>query len=237
MPPVCEDKKNFSFWTIFIFVASVLSLFNQIFIVLIKSDPELISLLVYLDDTLCLFFIADFLYKFTTAKSKLNYMKWGWIDLLSSIPAVGWFRWGRLTRIFRILRVLRAFKSFHEIVDTLFKNRIKGTFYSVIIFAIFLVLFSSIIMLMAEEHVDSTIKTAEDAIWWSIVTVTTVGYGDKVPITTVGRIVATAVMFTGIGLFGVLTAYVSSFMLEHEDLDIREVKKELREIKKLLQEK
>jgi voltage-gated potassium channel len=235
MKDSCDDKKNFSFWTLFIFATSIVSLFNQVFIVLIDSDPELKHLLIYLDDTLCIFFLSDFIYKFTTAKNKLKYMRWGWIDLLSSIPAIGWFRWGRLTRIFRIIRVLRAFKNFHELFHALFKNRIKGTFYSVALFAIFLILFAAIIVLMAEEHVDSNIKTAEDAIWWSVVTVTTVGYGDRYPVTTVGRIIGAALMFTGAGLFSVLTAYIAAFFVEHEDHGLKQIKSELREIKELLQ--
>lgn len=78
----------------------------------------------------------------------------------------------------------------------------------------FLMLFSSIVILNLENHADSNIRTASDAIWWSFVTITTVGYGDFYPVTRLGRFVAAILMITGIGLFGTFTAYVASFFLQ-----------------------
>ncbi|WP_338327313.1 potassium channel family protein [Porphyromonas gingivalis] len=59
----------------------------------------------------------------------------------------------------------------------------------------------------------SNITTAEDAIWWSYVTITTVGYGDKYPVTTEGRIIAMFLMTAGVGLFGTFTAYIASLFV------------------------
>ena len=64
----------------------------------------------------------------------------------------------------------------------------------------------------------TSIHSYWDGLWWAIVTVTTVGYGDRFPVTTVGRVVAVVLMLVGIGLIGVLTATVASFFLrEHAD--------------------
>jgi voltage-gated potassium channel len=60
----------------------------------------------------------------------------------------------------------------------------------------------------------SNIHNFGDALWWAVVTVTTVGYGDKFPVTAGGRGVATVLMFVGIGLIGVLTATVASYFVE-----------------------
>lgn len=230
-----KEKRETSIWTIFILLASIISLFNQIFIVLIKSDPELKTLLIYLDDAFCLFFIIDFAYRFYTAENKIDYMRWGWIDLVSSIPVLGWSSFSRAVRILRIFRVLRAFKNFHVIMHLVFRDRVKGTFYSIISFALFLIFASSIVILMAEEHVHSTIKTAEDAIWWTLSTISTVGYGDKVPVTTLGRIIGALVMLSGVAVSACLTAYVTYFFVEHEeDSDLREIKRDLAEIKEIL---
>jgi voltage-gated potassium channel len=76
-----------------------------------------------------------------------------------------------------------------------------------------LVIFSALAILQVETDPNSNIKTAEDAIWWSYVTVTTVGYGDKFPVTTEGRIIASVLMTAGVGLFGTFTAFVSSWFL------------------------
>ncbi len=62
----------------------------------------------------------------------------------------------------------------------------------------------------------STIHNYGDALWWAIVTVTTVGYGDKYPVTAGGRGVAVVLMLVGIGLIGVLTATVASYFVEEK---------------------
>ena len=81
------------------------------------------------------------------------------------------------------------------------------------ILIILLVIFSSIAILQVEDDPTSNIKTAEDAIWWAYVTITTVGYGDKYPITTEGRLIAGILMTAGVGLFGTFTAYVASWFV------------------------
>jgi voltage-gated potassium channel len=79
--------------------------------------------------------------------------------------------------------------------------------------SITLVIFSSIAILNVETKPESNIKGAEDALWWAVVTITTVGYGDKYPITTEGRIIGALLMTAGVGLFGAFTGYVASWFL------------------------
>jgi voltage-gated potassium channel len=137
----------------------------------------------------------------------------GWIDLISSIPNVDILRAGRALRVIKIIRILRAFRSTKHIVTHIFKTRAQSAFTSVILLAVLLVIFSSISILQFETEPTSNIKTAEDAIWWSYVTITTVGYGDKFPVTTEGRIIGILLMTAGVGLFGTFTGYVSSWFL------------------------
>ena len=61
---------------------------------------------------------------------------------------------------------------------------------------------------------DRNIKTPSDALWWSVVTITTVGYGDRYPVTDGGRIVASVLMIAGVGLFGTFTGFVASMFVE-----------------------
>ena len=140
-------------------------------------------------------------------------MRWGWIDLLSSVPAIEFLRAGRAVRLIRLLRILRAFRSTKHLIHHIFRNRAQGAFTTVSIIAILLVIFSSIAILQVEDDPNSNIKTAEDAIWWAYVTITTVGYGDKYPITTEGRLIAGILMTAGVGLFGTFTAYVASWFV------------------------
>jgi voltage-gated potassium channel len=82
-----------------------------------------------------------------------------------------------------------------------------------------------LVMLFESNAPGSNIHSYKDALWWAVVTVTTVGYGDRYPVTDGGRLVATVLMFVGIGLIGVLTATVASFfMQEHTDAGKEQLK-------------
>jgi voltage-gated potassium channel len=170
-------------------------------------------LLNYIDNTICAFFFFEFAIRLYKAESKLKFMRWGWIDLLSSIPMVGFLRAGRLLRLIRLLRVIRAFRSTSNLVNHIFSNKAQGAFTSISVIAILLVIFSAIGILQVENDPNSNIKTAEDAIWWAYVTITTVGYGDKYPVTTEGRIIAAFLMTAGVGLFGTFTAFIASWFV------------------------
>jgi voltage-gated potassium channel len=83
-----------------------------------------------------------------------------------------------------------------------------------------------LVLLFEEKAKGSNIHSYPDALWWAIVTVTTVGYGDRFPVSAGGRSVAVILMLVGIGLIGVLTATVASvFIKEHTDANKEEFKK------------
>jgi voltage-gated potassium channel len=200
----------------------------------IFSLPSETSILLNrIDNIVCLFFIGDFILNVITAKSKLGYLKWGWIDLVSSIPNIQILRWGRFVRVIRILRILRGVRSTRLIIKFLFANRAKGTFASVAMISFVLIVFSSIAILNCETSPDSNIKTASDALWWSFVTITTVGYGDFYPVTFLGRFIASILIAAGVGLFGTFTAYVASFFIQQEEQEVGIVE-ELKAIRKQL---
>lgn len=180
---------------------------------------EISNLLNYIDNAICLFFFFEFCYRFYHAENKLAFMKWGWIDLLSSIPMIDYLRAGRLLRLIRLLRIIRAFKSTKHLVTHIFANKAQGAFTSISVIAILLVIFSAIGILQVENAPNSNIKTAEDAIWWAYVTITTVGYGDRFPVTTEGRVIAAILMTAGVGLFGTFTAFVASWFVTDNNLN------------------
>lgn len=182
-----------------------------------KLPPETSTLLQYFDNAICVVFFVEFCVRLYQAEDKLRFMRWGWIDLISSVPMLDFLRAGRLLRLIRLLRVVRAFRSIHSLFDYVFRNRAKGALTSASITAILLVIFSAIAILQVEKDPNSNIKTAEDALWWAYVTITTVGYGDKFPVTTEGRIIAAMLMTAGVGLFGTFTAYVASWFVAAEN--------------------
>lgn len=90
-----------------------------------------------------------------------------------------------------------------------------------------LVLTAALAVLEAErEHPDALITTFPDAVWWALTTISSVGYGDLVPVTGVGRIVASGLMVAGIGVLGVVTATLASYLVEqvsvHDEREQRE---------------
>ena len=171
----------------------------------------------YTDHVICILFFIDFVLSLLKAPNRFEYFyTWGWLDLISSLPTVGFLRVGRAARIFRILRVLRGVRSTKILADFILRKRAEGTFIAVGIITILFVMIASIGILHFETTPESNIKSVEDALWWSVTTVTTVGYGDRFPVTTEGRILAAALMTAGVGLFGTFSGFVASWFLKAE---------------------
>ena len=179
-----------------------------------KLPKEISDALQTLDTLVCLLLLTDFGMRFYKAESKLAFLKWGWIDLIASIPNFPFLRVGRLIRILRVIRLLRAIRATQKITSLLLKNKVHTGVASVVVSAFLLVMFCSIGILICEQQdPNANIKTAGDAFWWSVATITTVGYGDVYPVTPEGRVLAMVLMVSGIGLFGILSGLAASFFV------------------------
>jgi voltage-gated potassium channel len=198
------------FLSLYVIIALIVDTFFSL-------SKEVSTLLHEIDTIICFIFFIDFLHRLLTAKNKLAYMRWGWIDLVSSIP-MNFFLAGRLFRIFQLIRVLRAIRSLEYLSHYFLKNKIKSAFTSAAILAFLTIILSAIGILQVEKDAPgANIKNAEDALWWSYVTITTVGYGDRFPVTSEGRLIAAVSMTVGVGLFGTFTAYVASWFVEKKE--------------------
>ena len=179
-----------------------------------KLPKEVSDILQVLDNLVCVLLLADFGIRFYKAESKPVFLKWGWIDLVASIPNVPILRVGRFVRILRVIRLLRAIRATQKISSILLKNKFQTGVTSVVLSSFLLVMFCSIGILICEQQdPNANIKTAGDAFWWSVSTITTVGYGDVYPVTAEGRILAMVLMISGIGLFGILSGLAASFFV------------------------
>jgi voltage-gated potassium channel len=172
-----------------------------------------------LDGTMTVIFLSDFAYRLFSAESKRGYFirDRGWLDLIGSLPLL------RAFRIFRILRVSRLVRElgFGALARWLIRERAQSAL-SVVGFLVILVLeISSILMLPLEARSpDANITTGGDALWWGIVTVTTVGYGDQYPVTPGGRTVGVFVLITGVGLFGTFTGFLANAFLAPRKVEV-----------------
>ena len=100
-----------------------------------------------------------------------------------------------------------------------------------------MILFASILILQIESKVQNgNIETGEDALWWTLVTISTVGYGDLYPVTSYGRFLASLVIIFGVALFGMITSCITARFLHRRDSrqDIDEMREELASIKATL---
>jgi voltage-gated potassium channel len=210
----------------------------------IGADREVKRVLYYADLVLCALFFIDFLHCFTSAENKGKYMlTWGWLDLVSSIPAVGPLRWGRAARLVRILRVLRGIRSARILMRFIIERRRQSAALAALLATILVVGVSSVLILELERVAGdkANLHTAEDAIWWAIVTMTTVGYGDHYPVTAGGRIVAALVIFAGVGLIGIWAGIATSWFLESseekQDDTIDELRQEVRALREAIEKR
>jgi voltage-gated potassium channel len=171
------------------------------------------------DTTVCVLFFIDFVYQFARAPDRwLYFRRWGWLDLLSSVPMIEAFRVGRLARIVRILRVLRGLRSTKLLASFVLERRAQSAFLAASLVSLLLIVFGSMAVLQFEaDQVGANIKTAEDALWWAVTTITTVGYGDRFPVSSEGRVVAALLMFAGVGLFATLSGFIASWFLQPGD--------------------
>ena len=127
---------------------------------------------------------------------------------------------------------MNRIKNFINLIERVFNSRRLRTILGVLIICI---ISFGYVFYLAEPQ----IKTIEDGIWWALVTITTVGYGDITPLTTLGRLVAGTLMFVGLGLIATVTAIVSAkfianYVDHHTNDDVLEKLEELEdEIEKI----
>lgn len=226
-------------YLLFMLALSLFALFILGVDALFKLDPRTHAIIEYLDLGVCSLFFADFLISFQRAESKAGYfLKWGWLDLLSSIPMVDALRWGRLARVLRIIRVLRGLRSAKVLVDLLLARRAQSGALGAALLSLLLAVFASIAILQLETAPESNIRSAEDALWWTVTTLTTVGYGDLYPVTSEGRLLAGLVMVAGVGLFGAFSGLVASWLLRpaerQQDTELTELRDEVRALREEL---
>jgi voltage-gated potassium channel len=206
-----------------ILILSIVVLAALLIDVVFPLPPEVSRLVQWLDHLACAVFFTDFCVRFNKAPHKLQFMKWGWLDLVASIPNVEALRFARLVRIIRVIRMLRAVRVSYRMLTLIVRDRPGGAFSSVMLTVFLLVTFASLGTLMVEHGPDSNIQTAEDAIWWSMTTITTVGYGDHFPTTVQGRLLAMGLMLCGVGLFGTLSGLVASWFLGPKKSSVEEL--------------
>jgi voltage-gated potassium channel len=209
--------------------------------------PELIHMSASLKETF--FFLDWFIWAIfgleLTVKTYLSpdrprYLRQHWFDVL--IVVLPFLRPLRLVRSARLLRVGRGARLLSFSTRLVHSSRVllkpEGLRYALLAGAL-LFFACAVLALLFEKDAGGNIDSLGDAVWWGAATISTVGYGDRFPVTVEGRAIAVFLMLLGISLFSLITASVAAIFVrpgqEREQVSLEDVLKRLDDLERLIE--
>lgn len=202
----------------------------SVLIVVLESlhsiPPQFALVLEITEYVLTAFFTFEYLVRIYCSPRPKEYIFsfFGMVDLLATLPVYLEFffpgsRYFLVIRAFRLIRIFRVFKLFSFLAEgNLLLHSLKQSFNKILVFFFFVVIMVTAIgtiMYMVEGNVpDSAFNNIPNSIYWAIVTMTTVGYGDITPVTPFGRFLSAIVMLLGYTIIAVPTGIVSASMID-----------------------
>lgn len=226
---IIENSKLKKSYELAMACLSVIIVIIIIFEYINTLSPKEIKIFDTVDNIITTVFAVDYFTRLILSKNKKEFFKHNIIDLIAIVPFNSIFqvarilkitRLARLTKIFKVFRLLRVFvllEKFKKNLDDFFKT---NNFHYAVWITFTTVIIGAVGMYLAEG------RSFTDSLWWSFVTVTTVGYGDISPSTTAGRIIAAILMLVGIGFLGILTGTISTFFIKQKKEDLPSLKNE-----------
>jgi voltage-gated potassium channel len=199
-------------YELFLVLLSLLSIVNAILIIVPFLSGAGREVVMVMETLLTPFFLIDFALRLARSRPRSAYLvhAFGWADLLAIVPML------RVFRLFRVVVVVRHLQARGpaRIAEDLLVSRASATFYTTIFLVIVVLELSGMLILDAEGGIaGANIKTPSDALWWGYVTITTVGYGDRFPVTLSGRIIGIFLLTAGVALFSVFTGFIANAFL------------------------
>lgn len=230
-------------YELFLVLLSLLSIVNAVLIVVPFLSGAGREVVIVMETLLTPFFLVDFLVRLARSRPRATYLvrEFGWADLLAIVPLL------RVFRLFRVVIVVRRLQARGpaQIAEDLSVTRAAATFFMTIFLVIVVLEVSGMLILDAESGIEgANIRTPSDALWWGYVTITTVGYGDRFPVTLSGRIIGIFLLTAGVALFSVFTGFIANAFLTPRRRPLRRLRRdprggplaELDEIRRLLVE-
>ena len=183
------------------------------------SVKEVTSGFFYLDVGFSVLFAMEYLIKLWVAPRRMYFVRHNIIDLLAILPILRIFRIGRAVRLLRLLRLLRLMR-----IGVIMQQRISGLSEDlqrrtaentiIVVYLLFSLVFGTVGIMVFEKGHNDGFQTLGDGLWWCVVTITTVGYGDISPKTAGGKVVAVIIMFIGLSFYALLTGLLSTIIIE-----------------------
>ena len=228
-----------SIYEIFILILTIVSLVGLVFVFFVPISPSFYKILLVFDYLVSFIFLYDFIRSLRIEPDKKRYLSWGWLELLGGIPGIPVLHFARIARIARGIFRLRRVRL-RDVEEQYGDERAQSVLLTTFLVVILVIFISSLLIFQIESRdPNGNIKSGEDAIWWALVTMSTVGLGDLYPVTEGGRLIASFVIIVGVATFGVVTSYISSRFLSRRDFEkeFGALRADIAEIKELLQQK
>jgi voltage-gated potassium channel len=175
-------------------------------------------------------FAIEFTSRFAASYDRPAYLRGHWIDVVALVPVA---REIRVLRLLRLLRLVRAFAGIYRALGHVGRMAQHRGLAWIFVAWLAVMVICSLALYTAEKGVNGAVNSPLDALWWGIVTLTTVGYGDVVPKTTEGKVIASVLMLLGIGLFSAITATLTSFLVQGGGHPASEIPERLRVLDEL----
>jgi voltage-gated potassium channel len=195
------------FWPMIVASLLFLVVYSWLVIADLRGAPRGLALTVMV--IAWIMFVIDYVVRFATADARARWFRTHLFDLVCVILP--------MFRALRLLRAITELPILRRTVGAALRTRIVVYGTGAVLILIWI---ASLSELQVERHAaGGTIRTFGDAIWWSFVTIATVGYGDFYPVTALGRLVAVGLMIGGIAVVGIVTATISSWVMERVTRD------------------
>ena len=218
------ENKNFNFALSIIIIIDLI----LITLTLVSRIPENIYYAIIVFDTIvCIILLIEFFSRFLKSEDKWQFFIHNWVELIAAIPfdlimmpfVLNYSRFLRLFRVLKFIKVIALFSEFLESIDFF----LKKTHLDEILGVTLLVVLASTLALYL---FDSSINSLFDSLWFVLSTITTVGYGDILPQTGIGKIIGLITLIVGVLIFSAVTggmvSYFARRVFTNEDFNITE---------------
>lgn len=204
-------------WDRVVIVATVVSL--GIIAVDMALDPrsQPARVLGWVDLGFCALFLVDFGLRLRRATAKAEFVRRNWVDLLGAVPILGPMRVARSVRLLRLLRLARILALSRRILRRYDESLPLETLGHLALVAFGFWFFAAGAFYLFEHGKNANVAGFDDALWWSMTTLSTVGYGDMFPTTEGGRVVALVTMVLGVGVLATLAGAIATVLIEVRD--------------------
>ena len=170
--------------------------------------------MVLIDLAIVILFAVEWVVRLVRCEDRAGFVRRNWYDLPGLVPlALSSSGIWRLFRLFRVVRLLRAFESTRTAWARITDVSRRGHLAPIAFTSAAVTILGSFLVWLVERHENVRLESYGEALWWGVVTVTTVGYGDITPQTALGRAIAVVLMAVGIGIIGMLASQLAAALM------------------------